>query len=458
MTPQPADSPTPSRVSKLARRPHRKSRNGCFNCKRRKVKCDEVKPACANCIRFGIPCDFAPQLLPSDDPAPKGSPGDVGTTHGADFSAAPRRGPGRPRKDWAALAKPIPPQPATERTGTSPSSTVTTPASTASDSIPCSFNMADAELIIHFVTRTARTLHDSDDHDHNMIRFWERNVPQIGLSYHFVLHLSYSLAGYHLAYLEPGNTDRHAHYLSLARHHSEVGVAELNKMLPSLDETNCGALYVSAVLVCYCAFAAGPTGVNDLLICNVSDGTPQQWLPLIHGVRLIRRTIEPATLFTGLMAPLGTPNEEEENDRRPMYLIEGFPYVDWMEPLDELRKWLESYHTPDTIIYLRALSALSEIYEGNYGDGKGMFNGPASNRAVLGWLYRLQDPFVACIQRKEPQALIIFAYFVPLLNTLKRCWFVRAWIRHLHDSIRGMLSRGYLPWLDWPIRVALDGQ
>ncbi|KAI5466852.1 hypothetical protein BGZ63DRAFT_9706 [Mariannaea sp. PMI_226] len=458
MTPQaPADSPTPGRVSKLARRPHRKSRNGCFNCKRRKVKCDEVKPACANCIRFGIPCDFAPQLPPGEDLPPTGSALDAGSNHhGGDSPATQRRGPGRPRKDWAALAKPVPQT--TERTGTSPSSSVTTPASTTSDSTPCSFNIVDAELIIHFVNHTARTLHESEDHNHKLVRFWERNVPQIGLSYHFVLHLAYALAGYHLAYLEPGNLDRSAHYLSLARYHSEVGVAELNKMLANLDETNCGALYVSAVLVCYCAFAAGPTSANDLLVCNVSDGTPQQWLPLMHGVRLIRRSIEPATLFTGLMAPLGAPDEEEEKDHRPMYQIGGFPYVDWIEPLGRVRKWIESYNTPDTIIYIRAHSSLADVYEATYGNENGLFKGPSTDRAVLGWLYRMHELFVACIQRKEPQALVLFAYYVPLLSTLRQCWFVQAWVRHLLEAIRGMLHPDHLPWLDWPIQAALEGQ
>ncbi|KAG5208038.1 hypothetical protein GTR04_3400 [Trichophyton interdigitale] len=28
------------------RRRHQKSRNGCFECKRRRIKCDEEKPAC----------------------------------------------------------------------------------------------------------------------------------------------------------------------------------------------------------------------------------------------------------------------------------------------------------------------------------------------------------------------------------------------------------------------------
>ncbi|KAK7397659.1 hypothetical protein QQX98_012970 [Neonectria punicea] len=456
MTPphQPPESPGTGRVSKLARRPHRKSRNGCFNCKRRKVKCDEVKPVCSNCVRFGIPCDFAPLPPPSEDPAPKGSAVEVGANHGGEPSTALRRGPGRPRKDWATLAKPLP-QPA-ERTGTSPSSTVTTPASTStvSESIPCSFNVADAELLLQFITHTASSLHDSPDTNSSIARFWGRNVPQIGISYHFVLHLTYGLAGYHLAFSETSNGDRHAQYLALARHHSETGLVELNRTLPSLDETNCGALYVSAVLVCYCAFAAGPIGVTDLLVCNVDDTAPQRWLPLIHGVRLIRQTIEPATLFTGLMEPLGGSPEPDE-DTRPMYLIGGFPHVEWVEPVEKLRKWLESYDTPDTIIYLRALSSLSDIYEANYGDRNGRYSGGTENKFVFGWLYRMHDLFVACLQRKEPQALLILAYYVPLLKTLKKCWFIEGWAKHLLGSIRGMLNPDMLGWLEWPVQVSL---
>lgn len=41
------------------RRAHRKSRNGCQNCKRRRVKCDEkVEFGCRNCQRHGIDCDY----------------------------------------------------------------------------------------------------------------------------------------------------------------------------------------------------------------------------------------------------------------------------------------------------------------------------------------------------------------------------------------------------------------
>ncbi|KAI1312940.1 hypothetical protein F5Y03DRAFT_204829 [Xylaria venustula] len=35
---------------------HAKARTGCLTCKRRKVKCDEAKPACARCLRSGHRC------------------------------------------------------------------------------------------------------------------------------------------------------------------------------------------------------------------------------------------------------------------------------------------------------------------------------------------------------------------------------------------------------------------
>ncbi|KAI1910523.1 hypothetical protein LOZ58_001567 [Ophidiomyces ophidiicola] len=42
-----------------SRRPHRKSRTGCGNCKKRRVKCDEKKPHCNKCESYGISCDYA---------------------------------------------------------------------------------------------------------------------------------------------------------------------------------------------------------------------------------------------------------------------------------------------------------------------------------------------------------------------------------------------------------------
>jgi len=41
------------------RKGHFKSRNGCLNCKRRRVKCNEEHPECYSCRRLGLLCEYA---------------------------------------------------------------------------------------------------------------------------------------------------------------------------------------------------------------------------------------------------------------------------------------------------------------------------------------------------------------------------------------------------------------
>ena len=57
------------------RRYHTKSRNGCFNCKKRRIKCDEAAPACSHCWEKGLQCEYpptrsSPQPLLSSLPSP----------------------------------------------------------------------------------------------------------------------------------------------------------------------------------------------------------------------------------------------------------------------------------------------------------------------------------------------------------------------------------------------------
>ncbi|KAH8674282.1 hypothetical protein BX600DRAFT_227643 [Xylariales sp. PMI_506] len=54
------------------RRPHPKTRSGCRNCKARKIKCDEGKPACLNCVKRKEECEFVTLSRPSPVPSTGG--------------------------------------------------------------------------------------------------------------------------------------------------------------------------------------------------------------------------------------------------------------------------------------------------------------------------------------------------------------------------------------------------
>ncbi|TGZ84044.1 hypothetical protein EX30DRAFT_393575 [Ascodesmis nigricans] len=51
---------------KVTRLPPR-SRNGCWTCRTRKVKCDEKRPKCGQCERLNYDCDYSPRIAFRDD-------------------------------------------------------------------------------------------------------------------------------------------------------------------------------------------------------------------------------------------------------------------------------------------------------------------------------------------------------------------------------------------------------
>lgn len=53
--------PEPSGTPKKHTRKHvlARSRNGCWICRIKHLKCDEIRPVCRNCTRFGVQCDYS---------------------------------------------------------------------------------------------------------------------------------------------------------------------------------------------------------------------------------------------------------------------------------------------------------------------------------------------------------------------------------------------------------------
>ncbi|KAF7549452.1 hypothetical protein G7Z17_g6371 [Cylindrodendrum hubeiense] len=53
----------PAQKQRLERRGHTKSRRGCYNCKRRRIK--ETRPACGHCTKTGLKCEYPalPQIV-----------------------------------------------------------------------------------------------------------------------------------------------------------------------------------------------------------------------------------------------------------------------------------------------------------------------------------------------------------------------------------------------------------
>ncbi|KAL1617231.1 hypothetical protein SLS56_011094 [Neofusicoccum ribis] len=252
-----------------------------------------------------------------------------------------------------------------------------------------------------------------------------------------------ALAGMHLAYLRP---DRRDHYAALAAHHSTIGLQKTSEILANLDEGNCQALYVSAVLVCLYVFAKGPSPGDYMVF---SDNGPSEWFPLLQGVRSIIEMYGHQVLFTGALSPMvNGPRRAVQ----PTAVREQKSRIDWEKPFDDLRQFIALSGLRDSATYMTALEGLAQCYEGTYGKGPdASYTGDTANQVVLGWLYRMEQEFIHCLQQKHPLALIILAYFSPLLKSMETIWFMKGWAEHIITGVHGFIEESYWSWLFWPV-------
>jgi hypothetical protein len=315
----------------------------------------------------------------------------------------------------------------------------------------CPLNVDHAELLHHFIFYAGPSLAPNPQHGDPVTMFWSQNVPRLGISNSSVLYLAYSISAYHLAYLGRAETESRPRYAELARELFTVGLAKLNDELPTINYLNCGALYISVILVCYCIFAAGPTGPEDLILCHLGSTPAVRWLPLARGVRYIREKFDPSTLFSGLMEPFND-NNYQSQDARPTCICEGFLRVNWEAPLNRLH-YLLSRQESNKNIYIQSFNIIASIYEATFGNDQGTYDCPPMFKRVLSFLYFVEDPFVTLLQGKDTMSMLILAYYAPLLKTMKRCWFMDGWASHILCSIRDIIEGDKAQFLVWPTQV-----
>ncbi|CAI6338609.1 unnamed protein product [Periconia digitata] len=56
-------NPPPPPRKPIPRKGHTKSRRGCYNCKRRRIKCNERHPQCSHCIKAGLQCEYPANII-----------------------------------------------------------------------------------------------------------------------------------------------------------------------------------------------------------------------------------------------------------------------------------------------------------------------------------------------------------------------------------------------------------
>ncbi|KAI3559235.1 hypothetical protein CABS03_07554 [Colletotrichum abscissum] len=406
----------------VKRRPHKKSRGGCETCKKRRIKCDEVKPKCGQCSKALHNCSFESSTLSSDlDTLANASHDALNRGQSSKYSKA-----NESRHDITL-----------SHTSSPGSSTSAGPDSlllgtSLKGLIPWIWTVDDLALLHHFLTCPAL--------DHGDAILWRQKVPILAFENHSVLHLLLAVSAFHLATIKP---DERTRYRGLADKHYEAGLRQTMELMPRLSLDSAGVLYIATTLICSCSFARGPAPGNLLI---VSDGVEVAWFELLRGVRLVIETAGFEAIFSGVLAP--PPSEEKPSPRKDPSASRP---VTWEHALGRIAQLIADTADPDEATYRKMIQYVSSAFQETFGTfAEPTTASEGKMEVIMACIYRTDDDFVRCLKMKKTIALVVLGHFAVLVKKLEWLWYMRGWADQILQGVASNLDAAYLDFLQWP--------
>ncbi|KAF2790173.1 hypothetical protein K505DRAFT_327753 [Melanomma pulvis-pyrius CBS 109.77] len=374
------------------KRPHKKSRNGCYQCRKRRVKCNEQRPRCTNCTHRDEECHFPlPLLLPRDpgspnDFSPCGTPGDRSSAHRSPsdstlvFTSASSY-------LYARLPR---------------SSTNLAPLQLSS---PGPIGINDLALMHYWCTRTCYsfTPFGAD--------LFRDHVGQEALRYDYLMEALLALTLLHIA-SEMDDTIAAGPYVSAALQHQNRGLSGLRATLSDISPSNCDAIFASSVFIMVCAIVSPllPAGRDD-----DAKSTAESMLLLVDFINGIASIVELSRKWLE-NGPMSTIFDHT--------LKQGLSSDNWF-PAEELRHLVGEaviHGSHKHQIFEQAIHELETV-------GK-------RNRSVVIWVTLVGSDFLDELRSGDLFAITIFMHWGVLLYKTSDMW----WTRYSGTRLVGELS------------------
>ncbi|KZL73098.1 C6 finger domain protein [Colletotrichum tofieldiae] len=439
-----------SESEKKHRRSHRKSRLGCQQCKKRKIKCDEARPSCLNCVRRDADCSFALESVDAGTGSgtccchsikcQSNTTGTAHTSSGTDCQRSQIRPYGMPVELRGLLEQQskkldVMYERLTLMEGMMAQLTPLRP-------LQPSLNYTDAGLLVHFFTRTVHTIAGDEDRE-----FWLERLPNISACHTHVLHLMLAFAALHKCRTHPEQCSR---LFELAEHHQTIGTEGVTGYLKNINDENYEMVYASAILVGLTNLASGPQPGEYIAF---SDHENPSLISLIRGVRSIKNCREPAS------APERPPARCWSINGLDVSAL-GFEvdchYGKHLQCLRHLIKTIPDAECREG--YVAAMDDLEQFFVRMNGPNPARPDGSpepdaAHLRSPLGWLYRVPNSFLDKIKDREPLSLAILACFVVVLKVLEEGWPADGWPEHMMSGVWKHVQPKHRLLIQWPMNT-----
>ncbi|PWY78125.1 C6 zinc finger domain protein [Aspergillus sclerotioniger CBS 115572] len=390
------------------RRSHRKSRHGCLQCKRRRVKCDEQRPSCSNCSKRMSSCEYDSNtsLLWTNE------------------ESQPRQ---RTKKSNSLQSEPT------------TATTATTINSfsflgrwgdefAAPQAVP-SLNITDLELMMHWCNSTYKNVSRGENTDH----IWRARAPEEALAHPFLMHGLLALSALHIARTRPDVRQRPT-YLSTAVAHQTQALALFRELLSDINASNSKAMFAFASVVVYYTFglphspeSSDPWTIVDDLV---------QIFTLARGVQQVLSEAVPVIKSSewGVVLQVGELDESHLDDAQSALgrLHEANNACGAQDPAH------------DTAVYQHAIELLADMFAVARG-------GLASASAACRWAIRQKPGFMDFLRERKPMALVVLAYHCIIFHHSRDVWYIEDRGRRVARALWEVLDDEWRPLLERPM-------
>ncbi|KAF9740994.1 hypothetical protein PMIN06_008807 [Paraphaeosphaeria minitans] len=499
------------------RKAHSKTRLGCSQCKRRRIKCDGAHPTCFNCEKRRDHCSFvllAPStrltagsapfastisdISPSSVPSPSPSPSTFTTTSA--LLIRPKKSLPNTHNDLGvlgstfgrdvsiSLGKSFIPLPSTPSTPPPLMSLPDLIIPTTFPSIPPYLRFNDIwrptrntlppalqGILYHYEYTTSLTLADEDPAK----AAWQSVVPDLAAKHKFLVHNILAVASLHLARLHGRGHERTA-MINLAASQMNKAIQGFRPQLANINAENAAALFASSTLTAVYFFFTATQEMEDIRSCVlqgtivsppcVVDKMLAATLRTLWGLRGPWSVLMPGWdhVIKGRLSVIAN-RHWWPKDRRPksdMALEEDSHLAE----IEQLWKGLNQSTDADTLssalFYLRETFALvSHLVTAEneyplmtsvdyaYGDTGGRIVQMKDRGAIFVWATRISREFIKLLEQKNKYALIILAHYAVLAGRVRNVWWLEGMGANFIVTVAMALGRENWHLIDWPVQT-----
>lgn len=371
---QPRDFTDASNTS--TRRHHSKSRTGCTVCKKRRIKCDETKPACRQCVDYDRQCSYSTTGLQVVAGRPQQRNG---------------HGYGPPNDElfeqvWEKLRS------------------IAELCSLAELSIQ---KASLRTLVSHFVTCEDEWLATP-----TFQRIVQQHGVQLGLHSDYLLHAILAVTASHLHYLDPTK----AELVLIYGFHNSLSLRLYREKLNNMQPEEADALFACGAI--HTIMAIRHTMVDAVASCEMSGG--------FDGLLLNLKSIKDFPVFT---CPF-----HMENRKTNGFFHSLFPTCDFA------RQWTTEFNQEATrrTSHLAGLEGHlcqlvgNAVFEDTYCElfqYLVLISECKSHSGALDMLFtflnQLKTQYLEALEDQAPVALLLLGYWLTMFSTAKQCWITK---------------------------------